>query len=290
MKRKLNLILCFTLLITIFLPLSSVSAYTGGYANGKNAAITARAMYIYGATSAENTSLVTDNNEETNYSMPAGKMIVIDLGEIKKIDSFKLKSDAKVSRIVFFGHDAGYLGSYGISDSNDSAFSGQLNKIPLQQNVRFVSFMGLSNDTINISEIDFFYSKDPGPTPDPTPTPNPIPDPNPVPVDPTPNPDPNPNPNPDPSEPTEPTEPAQPTGDRAILTVTMDNGFDKEFDLSKKELNAFVAWYDAKDAGRGPSFFAIDKHNNNKGPFSNRKDYVIFNKILTFEVSEYSTK
>ncbi|AET58780.1 hypothetical protein HPL003_10095 [Paenibacillus terrae HPL-003] len=95
---------------------------------------------------------------------------------------------------------------------------------------------------------------------------------------------------PDPSEPTEPSEPAQPTGDRAILTITMDNGFDKEFDLSKKELNAFIAWYDAKDAGRGASFFAIDKHNNNKGPFSNRKDYVIFNKILTFEVSEYSTK
>ncbi|WP_025717356.1 SPRY domain-containing protein [Paenibacillus sp. 1-18] len=83
---------------------------------------------------------------------------------------------------------------------------------------------------------------------------------------------------------------SQTTGDRAILTVTMDNGFDKEFDLSKKELNAFIAWYDAKDAGRGPSFFAIDKHNNNKGPFSNRKDYVIFNKILTFDVSEYSTK
>ncbi|MDP1512449.1 discoidin domain-containing protein [Paenibacillus sp. CMAA1739] len=109
----------------------------------------------------------------------------------------------------------------------------------------------------------------------------------PDPVVPTPNPDPTPSPNPDPSDPAEPT---QPTGDRAILTVTVDNGFDKEFDLSKKELNAFIAWYDAKDAGRGPSFFAIDKHNNNKGPFSNRKDYVIFNKILTFEVSEYSTK
>ncbi|KAF6562015.1 hypothetical protein G9G63_20435 [Paenibacillus sp. EKM202P] len=86
------------------------------------------------------------------------------------------------------------------------------------------------------------------------------------------------------------TDGSSPTGDRAILTVTMDNGFDKEFELSKKELNAFIAWYDAKDAGRGASFFAIDKHNNNKGPFSNRKDYVIFNKILTFEVSEYSTK
>ncbi|WP_029516016.1 SPRY domain-containing protein [Paenibacillus polymyxa] len=104
---------------------------------------------------------------------------------------------------------------------------------------------------------------------------------------------PDPSTTPDPSTKPDPSDTdgaSQPTGDRAILTVTMDNGFDKEFDLSKKELNAFIAWYDAKDAGRGASFFAIDKHNNNKGPFSNRKDYVIFNKILTFEVSEYSTK
>ncbi len=183
-------------------------------------------------------------------------MIVIDLGEIKNIDSFKLKSDAKVSR--------------------------------LQQNVRFVSFMGLSKETINIREIDFFNSKDivtapePSPTPDPKPTTEPTPTPNPTPI-----PEPNPS---EPTEPTEPTEPSQPTGDHAILTVTMDNGFDKEFDLSKKELTAFIAWYDAKDAGRGPSFFAIDKHNNNKGPFSNRKNYVIFNKVLTFEISKYSTK
>ncbi|WP_025716755.1 SPRY domain-containing protein [Paenibacillus sp. 1-18] len=104
---------------------------------------------------------------------------------------------------------------------------------------------------------------------------------------------PDPSTKPDPSTTPDPSDTdgnSQPTGDRAILTVTMDNGFDKEFDLSKKELNAFIAWYDAKDASRGASFFAIDKHNNNKGPFSNRKDYVIFNKILTFEVSEYSTK
>ncbi|EHS54733.1 hypothetical protein WG8_5285, partial [Paenibacillus sp. Aloe-11] len=40
------------------------------------------------------------------------------------------------------------------------------------------------------------------------------------------------------------------------MVVTMDTGLDKEFDLSKKELEAFIAWYDAKDAGRGASFFA----------------------------------
>lgn len=48
MKRKLNLILCFTLLITIFLPLSSVSAYTGGYANGKNVVAMISDSYFIG--------------------------------------------------------------------------------------------------------------------------------------------------------------------------------------------------------------------------------------------------
>ncbi|MHB0880314.1 fibronectin type III domain-containing protein [Paenibacillus sp. SEL1] len=92
-----------------------------------------------------------------------------------------------------------------------------------------------------------------------------------------------------PSQPNpEPSEPAQPTGDRGILVITMTTGLEKEFDLSMKEVNNFMAWYDAKDAGRGQSFYKIDKHDNNKGPFSSRKDYVIFDKILTFEVSEYS--
>ncbi|WP_232289176.1 hypothetical protein, partial [Paenibacillus sp. Aloe-11] len=54
----------------------------------------------------------------------------------------------------------------------------------------------------------------------------------------------------------DPTPSPGPSGDRAILVVTMDTGLDKEFDLSKKELEAFIAWYDAKDAGRGASFFA----------------------------------
>ncbi|MEC0180312.1 fibronectin type III domain-containing protein [Paenibacillus peoriae] len=83
-------------------------------------------------------------------------------------------------------------------------------------------------------------------------------------------------------------DPEQPSGNRAILTVTMTTGLEKEFDLSLKEVNDFIAWYDTKDAGRGASFFAIDKHNNNKGPFGSRKDYMLYDRILTFEVSEYT--
>ncbi len=69
--------------------------------------------------------------------------------------------------------------------------------------------------------------------------------------------DPTPNPNPDPSNPTDPT---QPTGDRAILTITMDTGLEKEFDLSMKEINSFISWYEAKQAGLGTASYAIDNH------------------------------
>ncbi|WP_261378509.1 hypothetical protein [Paenibacillus agilis] len=79
-------------------------------------------------------------------------------------------------------------------------------------------------------------------------------------------------------------------GNRAILVVTMMTGLEKEYDLSMDEVNAFLNWYEAKSNGVGSAKFAIDKHDNNKGPFSSRKDYVIFDKILTFEVSEYTTK
>ncbi|PZT52008.1 hypothetical protein [Paenibacillus silvae] len=88
----------------------------------------------------------------------------------------------------------------------------------------------------------------------------------------------------------EPTpEPEQPSGDRAILVVTMTTGLEKEYDLPMSDINAFLNWYDARDAGSGPAKFPINKYSNNKGPFTKRTDYMIFDKILTFEVSEYTT-
>ncbi|GAS81289.1 fibronectin type III domain-containing protein [Paenibacillus amylolyticus] len=81
-------------------------------------------------------------------------------------------------------------------------------------------------------------------------------------------------------------EPEEATG-RAILVVTMTTGLEKEFDLSMKEVNDFIDWYEAKQAGSGKASYAIDKHDNNKGPFKSRKDYILFDRVLTFEVSEY---
>lgn len=77
-------------------------------------------------------------------------------------------------------------------------------------------------------------------------------------------------------------------GDHAILVVTMTTGLEKEFDLSMKEVNDFIAWYEGKQAGSGSASYVINKHDNNKGPFSSRKDYMLYDRILTFEVSEYS--
>lgn len=87
-----------------------------------------------------------------------------------------------------------------------------------------------------------------------------------------------------------PQAPATSKGDRAILTIIMTTGLEKEFDLSMEEVNAFIDWYDTKENGIGPARYGIDKHNNNKGPFSKRVDYVVFKNILSFEVDEYTTE
>ncbi|MFW5436873.1 bacterial surface protein [Paenibacillus apiarius] len=100
---------------------------------------------------------------------------------------------------------------------------------------------------------------------------------------------PKPKPKPEPEPKPEPN-PEQPKGDRAILVVTMTTGLEKEFDLGMEEVNSFITWYENKQSGSGTASYAINKHNNNKGPYSSRKDYVIFDKILTFEVNEYSIK
>lgn len=75
---------------------------------------------------------------------------------------------------------------------------------------------------------------------------------------------------PDP-EPTDPTPQPEPSNVRAILTITMITGLEKEFDLSMNEVNDFLNWYDVKENGLGPARYGINKHNNNKGPFSKRE-------------------
>ncbi|MEK3673509.1 fibronectin type III domain-containing protein [Paenibacillus sp. FSL R10-2771] len=76
---------------------------------------------------------------------------------------------------------------------------------------------------------------------------------------------------------------------RALLTIYLINGAEKEYDLSITEVNAFIDWFDQKDAGVGPAKYALIK-TWNKGPFTKRTEYVVFDKILTFNVDEYSAE
>lgn len=76
---------------------------------------------------------------------------------------------------------------------------------------------------------------------------------------------------------------------RAILTIYLNNGTEKEYDLSMTEVNAFIDWYDQKDAGVGMAKYAFIK-TWNKGPFAKRTEYVVFDKILTFNVDEYASE
>lgn len=265
MKRKINLFLIFTLIVSVFIPLSSVSAYTGGYANGKDSTIMVVDNYFITRPhdSKITTTLITDNNEITGTLLPKNRMLMIDLGTDRTIDSYKINSDLKNMRISFQDRSVGYLHEFTFKGGD-----GTLESIPngkVISKVRYITLYSMSGEDININELDFFYSKDPNTTPEPT---DPV----------------------DPEQPSNPDpQPEQPSAGRAVLVVTMTTGLVKEYDIPISDVNAFLNWYDARDAGSGPAKFAINKYSNNKGPFSKRTDYVIFDKILTFEVSEYTT-
>lgn len=144
-------------------------------------------------------------------------------------------------------------------------------------NVSIYITSGVAKGTYLVKELNVYgvlQTEVPVETPALTPTPEPS-------IEPTSTVTPSPTPEPSPE---------QPTGDRAILVVTMNTGLEKEFDLSMEEVNSFINWYENKQAGTGKASYAIDKHDNNKGPFISRKDYVIFDKILTFSVDEYSAE
>ncbi len=75
-------------------------------------------------------------------------------------------------------------------------------------------------------------------------------------------------------------------GGRALLELTMTNGAVKEYDLSATDVNTFLNWYDARSNGTGLTYIALSKAYLN-GPFVNRKEYVSFDKIFSFEIMEY---
>jgi len=72
-----------------------------------------------------------------------------------------------------------------------------------------------------------------------------------------------------------------------IVELTMLTGEIKEYDMTGAELQSFLAWYENRSEGAGKAYYTIVKKNNIK-PFLNRKEYIPFDKISSFEVKEYA--
>lgn len=74
---------------------------------------------------------------------------------------------------------------------------------------------------------------------------------------------------------------------KALLVVTMSDEIQKEYELTKYQINDFITWYNNRASGAGLPHYTFNK-TFNLGPFQSRKDYLVFDKIQNFEVMEFS--
>ncbi|SHI63866.1 Uncharacterized conserved protein YjdB, contains Ig-like domain [Clostridium cavendishii DSM 21758] len=70
---------------------------------------------------------------------------------------------------------------------------------------------------------------------------------------------------------------------RSILAITMVNGITKEYDVSPDEISAFEKWFDSSN-GKGQVRYGFNKKIN---PYKTVKEYVVFDKIASFEIRSY---
>lgn len=73
----------------------------------------------------------------------------------------------------------------------------------------------------------------------------------------------------------------------AILNITMTNGEIKSFTVSIEVTDNFINWYKMRASGiESLPYFTFEKTTNIK-PFTKKKEYIIFDKISSFEVNEF---
>ncbi|WP_411680412.1 Ig domain-containing protein [Clostridium thailandense] len=74
---------------------------------------------------------------------------------------------------------------------------------------------------------------------------------------------------------------------KAILTITLTNGTEKEYDLSMTEVNSFINWYNGRASGTGNAYYTFNK-NASLAAFTKRTEYILYDKIVEFNVDEYT--
>jgi uncharacterized protein YjdB len=72
----------------------------------------------------------------------------------------------------------------------------------------------------------------------------------------------------------------QPTPGKAILSISLVDGKTKDYDLSMEEVDKFINWFETKAS----STYKFDK---NISPYKSVKEYIVHDKITSFEVREY---
>ncbi|WP_237175792.1 hypothetical protein [Paenibacillus xylanexedens] len=259
--KNISLFIGAIVLLFVLAPNQTVKAavdYSGGLLDGKRLYNSGgfTGGYLIGTEA-------TDNNEETFFSVdkstpgPTGTLdhIYYDFESPQTVISYRLKADRNTNIVIELLDSKGQYVRYFTVSTTDGSL------VTLPEIASGVSKISLVNTNasapLKVFEFNAYTSEPEQPT------------------------------TPEPEEPTTPEQPEEPSTNRAIFVVTMTTGLEKEFDLSMKEVNDFIDWYEAKQAGSGKASYAIDKHDNNKGPFKSRKDYILFDRVLTFEVSEY---
>jgi len=82
-------------------------------------------------------------------------------------------------------------------------------------------------------------------------------------------------------DPETPDNPDNPDSGKLLLTVTLAEEVEREYDLTQDQVNAFINWYTARSSGTGAAFYTFDKS-------FNREDYLPFDKIITFEITDFT--
>ncbi len=70
----------------------------------------------------------------------------------------------------------------------------------------------------------------------------------------------------------------------ASLVVTMANGSDQQYNLPMSKINSFINWYNSKATGVGQPYYCLDA--KPLAPYTQRTDYLIFDKIVCFKVNQ----
>ncbi|NFM30659.1 Ig domain-containing protein [Clostridium botulinum] len=70
----------------------------------------------------------------------------------------------------------------------------------------------------------------------------------------------------------------------AILSISLVNGATKEYDVNMQEVEKFINWFEERSNGKGSSLYSFNKKIN---PYKSVKEYIVHDKIASFEVREY---